>query len=209
VALVVSTSLATTREMLEGIGQYIHEHDPWTIYIEQRSPQDPIPPWLWSWQGDGIVSLLTRSRSRMFHLGIPTVDLSGYHIGRDRPPIQNDHRAIGALAAAHLLERGFTRFAFMGHRRFAWSRHRYEGFAAAIGAAGYPCEEFQSAQRISWTYQQPSWEEELDDASHWIAALPKPLGLMACDDYRAFQGRGRSYVSREEVEPTAVTPSLW
>ena len=49
VALIVETSTAYGRAILSGISQYVREHGPWTVYIEQRSLQDPAPPWLERW----------------------------------------------------------------------------------------------------------------------------------------------------------------
>ena len=56
VALIVETSTAYGRAILSGISQYVREHGPWTVYIEQRSLQDPAPPWLERWDGDGIIA---------------------------------------------------------------------------------------------------------------------------------------------------------
>jgi LacI family transcriptional regulator len=55
VALIVMTSMSYGREILHGVGRYIRECRPWTVYLEQRSLQDPEPPWLAEWDGDGII----------------------------------------------------------------------------------------------------------------------------------------------------------
>jgi LacI family transcriptional regulator len=188
VALIVETSMAYGREILHGVAQYIHESGPWTVYLEHRSLQDPAPPWLENWDGDGIISKDIAPTSRLIRRsGIPTDDLNDQKPGGRRPYIQSDHEAIGALAAEHLLERGFAHFAFFGYPGFAWSRRCYQGFDAAVHAAGYSCHRYHHAQRVSWDHQQISWEAEVEGASRWIAALPKPLGLMACNDFRGLQ----------------------
>ena len=187
-ALIVETSMAYGREILHGVAQYIRESGPWTVYLEHRSLQDPTPPWLDNWDGDGIISKDIAPTSRLIRRsGIPIVDLHDQKPGGGRPYIQSDHVAIGALAAEHFLERGFANFAFFGYPGFTWSKRCYDGFAAAVHAAGYPCHRYQAAQRVSWGHQQISWEAEMDGASRWIAALPKPLGLMACNDFRGLQ----------------------
>jgi LacI family transcriptional regulator len=56
-----------------------------------------------------------------------------------------------------------------------------------VCAAGYSCHQYRDAQPVSFGHQLPSWEDEVDAASRWIAALPKPLGLMACNDFRGLQ----------------------
>ncbi len=54
-------------------------------------------------------------------------------------------------------------------------------------AAGFSCDEYLHAQAVSWGHQLPSWEEEIHRVSQWVANHPKPLGLMACNDFRGVQ----------------------
>jgi LacI family transcriptional regulator len=194
VALIVMTSMTYGREILHGISQYIREYGPWSVYLEQRSLQDPEPPWLRGWRGDGIIlGEVSPASSLARRLRIPTVDLDEQvdsadpRAGRGRPHIQSDHRALGTLAAEHLLERGFNHFAYFGYPVFGWSRRSSEGFAARVQAAGFSCHQYRDAQPVSFGHQLPSWEDEVDGASRWIAGLPKPLGLMACNDFRGLQ----------------------
>jgi LacI family transcriptional regulator len=119
--------------------------------------------------------------------GIHTVDLNDQGPGPCRPDIQSDHRAEGVLAADHLLERGFTSFAFFGYPQFTWSRDCRAGFRATVHAAGHSCHEYRQTQRVSLGHQQPSWELEVEGVARWIASLKKPLGLMACNDFRGIQ----------------------
>ena len=188
VALIVETSMAYGREILHGVARYVRENGPWTVYLEQRSLQDPAPPWLRDWDGDGIITGVSSAGSRLARrLGIPTVDLDDQRPGPGLPDLQSDHEAIGKLAAGHLLERGFKRFAFLGYPNFGWSDRCLAGFAAAALDADHPCESYRSAQSVSWGHQQPSWEDEVEGVSRWLLEQPKPLGLMACNDFRGIQ----------------------
>ncbi len=91
------------------------------------------------------------------------------------------------MAAEHLLERGFSHFGFIGHPGINWSEGRHEGFLAAIAAAGYACDEYRGAGKTLRRYHQRSWEKEADEVAAWVRALPKPVGIMACNDFRAVQ----------------------
>ncbi|WP_165068145.1 AraC family transcriptional regulator [Paludisphaera rhizosphaerae] len=185
VALVVQTSMAYGRKILQGIARYAHEHGPWTFYFEPRSRQDPLPPWLNSWDGDGIILGVSHGLKGVRPTRrVPIVDLDDQG---GRPHIQSDHRAIGALAAEHLLERGFKRFGFFGYPGFRWSSANYEGFAERVRREGFECRLYRGGQTASWGHQLPAWEEEMETASRWIASLPKPLGLMTCNDFRGIQ----------------------
>jgi LacI family transcriptional regulator len=62
---------------------------------------------------------------------------------------------------------------------------RRESFTQLVGQDGDPCETFE----VSGTEQEssPNWERELDRMVKWLQRLPKPVGIMACDDHRGFQ----------------------
>jgi LacI family transcriptional regulator len=180
--------MAFGREILWGVAQYLRENGPWTIYIEQRSLTDRPPPWLKTWDGDGIISRIApRQTRRLRATGIPLVDLNDQGPGPCLADICSDHETEGALSAEHLLERGFSCFAFFGYPQFAWSQACRKGFTATVRAAGHSCHEYGRAQRVSWGHQQPSWEVEVEGVARWIESLPKPVGLMACNDFRGIQ----------------------
>ncbi|AMV37443.1 Xylose operon regulatory protein [Planctomyces sp. SH-PL62] len=177
--------MAYGRKILQGVSRYARENGPWTFYFEPRSRLDPPPPWLASWDGDGIILGVAKSSSEFRPpRRVPMVNLDDQG---GRPHIQSDHRAIGALAAEHLLERGFKRFAFFGYPGFRWSIANYEGFAERVRREGWECRAYRGGQRASWGHQLPAWETEMATVSRWIASLPKPLGLMACNDFRGIQ----------------------
>ncbi|WP_422925415.1 substrate-binding domain-containing protein [Singulisphaera sp. PoT] len=188
VALLIETSMAYGRDILHGVAQYLRENGPWTVFFEHRSLQDPAPPWLADWDGDGIITTLFPQFGHLIAgTGIPTIDLDDQRPISGLPTVQSHQEAIGALAAEHLLERGFTRFAFLGYPEFEWSRRRWLGFEGKVRAAGFACDEYLETQPVTWGHQQAAWETEIHALAHWIARFPKPLGLMACNDYRGIQ----------------------
>ncbi|MDG3007784.1 XylR family transcriptional regulator [Paludisphaera mucosa] len=187
-AVLVETSMAYGREMIHGVAQYLQENEPWTIFFEHRSLQDPAPPWLADWRGDGIITRMAPQLSEVvLKSGIPTVDVDDQGPKSPMPNIQSDHEAIGALALAHLRQQGCERFAFVGHPHFGWSVRRRDGFVAAARAAGRRCDEYYSENPVSWGHQQASWEAETEKLASWLGGLPKPLGVMACNDFVGVQ----------------------
>jgi LacI family transcriptional regulator len=189
VALIVETSTAYGRAILSGISQYVREHGPWTVYIEQRSLQDPAPPWLERWAGDGIIARASTPQSarKLLKSGVPTVDLNDQVRGLGLPQIHSDHAAIARLAAEHLIDRGFRHFAYFGFPVFEWSVRRQESFTEHVLAAGHQIHEGLPARRVSWSHQQASWEDEIEGVAQWVKKLPKPLGIMAGNDIRGIQ----------------------
>ncbi|HOM16794.1 MAG TPA: DNA-binding transcriptional regulator [Thermoguttaceae bacterium] len=189
VALLVETSTSFGRRLLEGVADYIRQNGPWSVYVEQRSIYDPAPPWLKSWDGDGIISRAAYPELArlVVQLGIPVVDLNEQVLGLGLPLIFNDHQAIGRLAAEHLLERGFRHFGFIGHPGIYWAEERHRGFAQAVEATGFVCHQYRGAGKTRRRYHQQSWEQEMDQVADWVRRLPKPVGVMAANDFRAIQ----------------------
>lgn len=189
VALIIETSLAYGRGVLRGVARFGREHQPWSVYLEQRSLYDPAPPWLADWKGDGIISRASSpeiARS-IAALGIPTVDLNEEVAGLGLPLIYNDHNAIGRLAAEHFLERGFRHFGFIGYDDIAWSGHRHSGFAGAVKERGFDCSGYRWTKPADSRDRLPHWEKEIAAVARWLKQLPKPAGVMACNDFRGVQ----------------------
>ena len=185
VMLIVETSMIYGREVLRGINRYVVTHQPWSLSLEPQDLMVAPPAWLDSWDG-GVISRSTTPRlaERLQHLEIPTVDLTDIYAHTPFPHIWTDHHQVGRLAAAHLLERGFRHFAFCAFANHEWSNRRYGGFREAIEQAGLACAYNESPWATSGNY---SWEEQQERLGAWILSLPRPVGVMACNDRRGQQ----------------------
>lgn len=183
VALIIESSLAAGRGMLRGIGQYVREHEPWSIYYEPRALEEPPPVWLERWRGDGIIARLSNRRiaAAVAKTGLPAVDLLGVVPQRGIPVVHPDDWAIGRLAAAHLLERGFRHFGYCGVRT-DWSRRPCEAFVEAVSEAG--CD-YRVYELPLHNRSRRSWELDQERLAAWLRRLPKPSAIMACSDPRA------------------------
>jgi LacI family transcriptional regulator len=183
VALMVETSQIYGRQILRGIIRYLRSHQPWSVFLELRELRVAPPAWLKDWRGDGIISRITDpSLAELLRKKrIPVVNLNDVHSGLGLPTIESDHRAIGRLAAEHLLERGFRHFAVCGFTGHAWSRQRLEGFLEALGATASACRVYESP----WggRHAHP-WEQEQGRIGDWLRGLPRPVGVFACNDSR-------------------------
>jgi LacI family transcriptional regulator len=88
------------------------------------------------------------------------------------------------MAAAHLAERSLRHFAFCGFVGSGWSLRREEAFARYMGDLGFPCQTHR-IELANWM-QRPNWIETWEDEQpilvEWLKSLPKPVGLMACND---------------------------
>lgn len=181
--LIVETSLAYGRQVLRGISRYVVSHQPWSLYLDLRELMVEPPEWLESWEGDGIISRSTTPElaAKLLRLKMPTVDLTDIHGDMGLPHIWTDNVAVGRLAAAHLLERGFRHFAYCGFSGHYWAGLRRDGFLAALAESGVECQVLESPWATSRAH---SWEEQQREIADWLAKLPKPLGVMASNDMR-------------------------
>jgi len=189
VALIVETSTLFGRRLLSGIAQYMRENGRWSVYFTDRAVNDSTPSWIAKWRGDGIISRIASPEIRgvVANRRIPVVDLNEQLGGLGMPLISNDHAAIGRMAAQHLLDRGFQQFAYLGHAGHRWSDRRQKAFVEMVKDAGYPCVVYAGKMDDVRALREGAWETELDRIADWAAGLPKPVGMMACNDFRALQ----------------------
>ena len=80
--------------------------------------------------GTSHVAILARS------LGVPLIALDASQELKGIPKISTNDERIGQMAADHLMERGFSHYAFCGYDHLHWSQGRCESFRKAVEAAG-------------------------------------------------------------------------
>jgi LacI family transcriptional regulator len=193
VALLVETSNAYARGLLEGIIRYIREHRPWSTYLAEHGRGDEPPTWLAGWTGDGIIARIENARiaEAVIASGLPAVDLSAANLVPGLPWVETDDAAIARAAFEHLRERGLRHFAFCGDARFNWSDWRGDHFRRCANEAGYECHVLPSVRpaprrgnRQSRRARVPGdeWTAETARIAAWLASLPRPVGVMACYD---------------------------
>jgi LacI family transcriptional regulator len=185
VALIVETSKQYDRGLLRGIGRYIKGHGPWSVYLEERGSQDEIPRWLRTWKGDGIIARIkdVAMAEALLATGVPLVELRRQVTEFALPSVFCDDAAIASLAVHHFKERGFRQFAVCGRVGERWSDLRESAFRQCLADAGHACH----AYRPTRSDRAQTWEQEQDHVARWLDSLPKPIGVLACNDIRGLQ----------------------
>src|SRR3982751_1669659 len=56
VALIIETTAAPRRRMIEGVARYMQEHEPWAVYLKPHAVELSLLDWLRDWEGDGIIA---------------------------------------------------------------------------------------------------------------------------------------------------------
>ncbi len=187
ILLVFLMRFEESARMLQGIVQHERSHRQWTTFLDDEALAATNPAFLRGEKWHGVISRHTTPElvKNCAQLGIPLVDLN------DRPPypgvpkIRPNNTAIGHLGAEHFLERGFRHFAYCGFGNEGWSCERRDGFVEALRLAGHGCDvldlEYPGVITPDWNAQQTNL------LAAWLRHLPKPCGIMACVDVRAFQ----------------------
>jgi LacI family transcriptional regulator len=177
--------------ILKGIARYQREHSPWEVHWDYQGASVFDTGWFTRQPWRGVISRHTNSLQveSCRKLGIPIVDVNNAEPIPGVPNVVLQNHAVGRLGGEHFIERGFRNFAFCGFHNERWSCERRSGFVEAVRGFGRECALLE--REYPGTYAggcTPKWEtEEIESIARWLAALPKPVGVMSCNDYRATQ----------------------
>lgn len=105
----------------------------------------------------------------------PVVNVSAWLADPGVPTVIFDEQARGRLAAEHLLERGFERFASLIVPGGWYIGQRNQGFQTKVVASGFGTEEFALSDL------DPG-KREFDRLVAWLKSLTPPFGVLCTDD---------------------------
>lgn len=181
VAILLSSPYPDHLKVLRGILRFTQLHAPWSLDVRMGRAGEPTAFDPARWNFDGLVTnrmppdlaaLVRRHRT-------PVVSVNA-DLGCGRPVarIECDNDAIARMAAAHLITRGFTAFAFVGERSgLEWSVRRGQVFRQELAARGFRCH----------VYDDDGGADDPARLRAWLAALPPRTALFAAYDIRARQ----------------------
>lgn len=187
VALLVETSRGHGRQIVDGVARYAAEHGPWSLRLEPRNLDDRPPGWLRSWQGDGIIVRCDSARMARAVLatGLPVIDVRGGAPEAGLPLVGVDNEPVADAAFEHFHERGFRHFAWcdLFRLRRGWINVRRNRFLERVRRSGGLCTCFQSPRTV---LRDAGWSAQgMGDLTKWLATLPRPVAILACDDEQA------------------------
>ncbi len=186
VMLLIETSNAYARGLLDGIVAWETEHEQWSICLPEQERGSAPPSWLKRWDGDGIIARIeTEAIAKAIERkALPAIDVSAARHLPNLPWVETDDKMIAQLAFDHLSERGFENIGFCGERFFKWSKMRESYFVSHAKSAGIRCHVLNSTCRQEDGY---SWNRERKRLLNWLDRLPKPVGIMTSYDIRGQQ----------------------
>jgi LacI family transcriptional regulator len=174
-----------SKSLMKGINTYSREFGPWIfcrmpLFHRETVGLDGILKWALEWKADGIIGQLYNDKEigKFVQAGIPVIAQDFKERFTEIPNITGAYHETGQLGADYFLKKGFTNFAFYGFGDIVWSRERAEGFEERLKSTGHQVHYFEhkKARSTELWYYKPS------SLSRWLKSLPKPIGLMACDD---------------------------
>jgi LacI family transcriptional regulator len=184
VALVIDVTAGFFADAVRGIAAYARPNRPWVFRTLTPRPLDLRQ--LRGWQPHGIIAAVHSQEmaDALLALEVPAANI-GLASNTGMADIANDDDAVGHAAAEHLLSRGLTHFGYIGHSRRDVLDGRRRGFSRRIRRANFRVDEFYlpekaSRSRLSLT----QYERAIID---WLRSLPKPAGVMACNDDRGWE----------------------
>ena len=144
------------------------------------------------WGPTGVLGRLTSPtiEQQIYDSGLPLIGVELSSEQSERCPsnsrmveLVTDSQRAGRLAAEHLMERGFQRFAYCGYSGRHWSDRRGSAFVERLQEACFPCDIYTPSKKVQARY----WDREVDLVCEWLNSLPKPVGLFCCNDIRGRQ----------------------
>ncbi len=209
IGLALDAVAAYGRGIIRGVMTYTHTKSRWTVSAEpQWSFSDPID--IERWDVDGLI-VQTFSREfekRVIKLGLPATNVSNFCEGETHlPSVLPDDDAVAVMAADYLISLGFRQLAYCWAGTMQYGRLRLEAFRRCAAEKGIPVHECDAtATRLD----------------KWILELPKPIGVLGCNDDWAHRILNAAHqqgvkvpdqlavlgVDNDELFNALVTPSL-
>lgn len=140
---------------------------------------------------DGIIARIIGEEyiAQLKATGLPVVDA---FCELDDPAligVDNDHTAIGKMAAEYFMQRGFRSFAYCGYRGTRYSDNRLAAYSAALRHAGFPCAEFavhEPPTNAIFFNEEAKPPRNNAKLRKWVAALPPRTAVFCANDLRAY-----------------------
>ena len=172
-------------KLLQGIVRYSRRKEQWAICrmppsFKAKIGIPGVVKWAKDWGADAVIGQFEETDDvKLFEKnGIVVVAQDFKKRFTTIPNITADYIGTGRMAARYFIDRGFRNYGFFGFNDVCWSDERCEGFRKEVEEAGfgdsfYPYN-MQDIDRL--------WYYERDSMAEWLRMIPKPIGIMACDD---------------------------
>ena len=197
IAVLMESSRAAPRGLLQGIARYAHLYGPWAFCMLPPVYKGSTPGQsvlfkhcgggrarrALSWNEDQIDGIIAHVGNRevaksLIPRGCPAVVVPADEVVPDTPNLVSDGDRAGELAAEYFGNLGLQHFAFCGYDTNYWSRERHRGFLRSVQKAGHDVNVLNQRKRKSGRL----WENEPTEIADWLRSLPTPVGVWVWND---------------------------
>lgn len=158
-----------------GVFDYIEQTKHWKLLGGQDGPFVPFDEIDLS-AVDGVIGYFHEPAwiDAICRAGVAAVNASNRYDRPELPRVSNDDKAIGRMAADHLIERGFAEFSFVGSFDDWFTQLRFEGFSEQLDrSAG------RSSRMFDGRGHRPGVQQAIEQM---LDQSPRPVGVMASND---------------------------
>jgi LacI family transcriptional regulator len=184
VIIMVDTARASGRKFLRGIERYISSSADWEVRIQPPPylPGGDFDPsaWFRVQDADGLIERDSKCAAAFVNLKIPKIISDTKLENPDASMIYTNSEKTGQIAAGYFMELGFRHFAYCGFEGLAWSDRRCRSFSDALAQSGCP----GVYNYHDWLAKTGQPETHAVQLTRWLASLPKPVCVFACNDDR-------------------------
>ena len=175
--------------VLRGIRKYSQEApEPWVVckmptsYMETNG-FNAVLSWARSWRANVVLATFRPEHpvEEFRKNGIAAVAMDYIQPFCQIPNLTGEDHRIGEMVARDFVSNGFRYFAYFGYHGICWSDARRRGFMDYLDAQGLK-DNFQEGIRV---HTATLWSYDESKLGSWLQSLPKPVGIMACDDNQA------------------------
>lgn len=191
VAVLIESPSGYERAILGGIARFAQCHGPWEIFCRYDCVEQYLSRIAAS-TTTGIIAKVDNARmaERIVEMGLPAVVLDhsddAVFTGNSNSQVGTiifDSHSAAQMAAEHLMSRHVKHFGFVGDMTHRHSKSREIGFSTWLREKSIDPIIYQHPKRK----HKRTWPNELPTLAEWLSALPKPIGILACNDDRGSQ----------------------
>lgn len=188
ILVLIDSSTEFSRRFLTGLLHYSDKNGPWNFYrlppyYKTLYGAEGILKTIKEWKIDAVITQWEYEEvDFLTKIDIPVFLQSYRNETGNFSKISGDYIGAGVMAARFFAKRKFVNFAFYGNKVFYWSKQRAEGFRQEVEKLGGNYYYFESE-----LLNDAQWSRNHIELHDWLTELPKPIGLLACDDNFALQ----------------------
>lgn len=191
IGVMVDLIVRLGREVASGVATYAHAvnwemllRPIWRVTDARMSGLFDADGWILAVYNDDILKEVLRRKK-------PVVNIASMLTPTQLPSVLLDHRAIGQMAASHLLDVGVKTLVVdlppLDANAY-WVRERTEAFVSAADRANVPVHIYNSTDS-----SELSRRLIVTRRTRWMIQLPRPIGIFACNDQHALEVMNECY----------------